>query len=118
MRRIVMILIAFLGICAGRLYGQPGPYGVHDPVMIRQDSTYYVFCTGMGISCFSSVDKVHWKKEPPVFSTPPEWAVEAVPGYKGHTWAPDISYHNGKYWLLYSVSAFAKKYFLYRCRYQ
>ena len=51
---------------------------------------------------------VNWKREKPVFDEPPEWAVRLVPGFKGHIWAPDISYHQGKYYLYYSVSAFGK----------
>lgn len=81
---------------------------VHDPVIIKQDSTYYIFCTGNGISVFSSTDRQNWKKEKPVFDKAPEWAVTAIPGFKGHIWAPDISYHNGLYYLYYSVSAFGK----------
>lgn len=81
---------------------------VHDPVMIKQDSTFYLFCTGPGISVWSSKDMKDWKKEKQVFETPPEWAVKAIPAYRGHTWAPDISYHNGMYYLYYSVSAFGK----------
>lgn len=76
--------------------------------MIKEGNTYYLFCTGFGISMLSSTDTKNWKKEKPVFATPPEWAVEAVPGYKGHTWAPDISCFNGKYYLHYSVSTFGK----------
>lgn len=81
---------------------------VHDPVLIRQDSTYYLFCTGSGITVYSSKDRATWKKEKPVFSQAPEWAVKTIPGYRGHTWAPDISFHNGLYYLYYSVSAFGK----------
>ncbi|SCW64460.1 family 43 glycosylhydrolase [Mucilaginibacter sp. NFR10] len=81
---------------------------VHDPVMIRQDSTYYIFCTGNGIAMWSSGDRVYWKAEKPVFATPPQWAVDAIPGFKGHIWAPDISLYNGLYYLFYSVSAFGK----------
>lgn len=81
---------------------------VHDPVMIRQDGIYYLFSTGRGISVFSSKDMKNWKKEKPVFETPPEWAVNTVPGYKGHTWAPDIAFHDGTYYLYYSVSSFGK----------
>lgn len=80
----------------------------HDPVMIRQDGTYYVFTTGRGISVWSSKDMENWKKEKPVFASPPEWAVKAVPGFKGHIWAPDISYFNGVYYLYYSISTFGK----------
>jgi arabinan endo-1,5-alpha-L-arabinosidase len=81
---------------------------VHDPVIIRQDSTYYIFCTGFGISVWSSKDMKEWKSEKPVFDKPPEWAVKTIRGYRGHTWAPDISYHDGFYYLYYAVSAFGK----------
>jgi len=49
-----------------------------------------------------------WKKEKPVFTKAPEWAVDSVKGFKGHIWAPDISYFNGEYYLYYSISAFGK----------
>jgi arabinan endo-1,5-alpha-L-arabinosidase len=81
---------------------------VHDPVMIKEKDTYYLFCTGFGISVFSSKDMKNWRKESPVFSQPPSWAVEAIPTFKGHIWAPDISYYKGNYYLYYSVSAFGK----------
>lgn len=81
---------------------------VHDPVMIRQDGIYYLFATGRGISAWSSKDMKNWKREKPVFNSPPEWAVKAVPGFKGHIWAPDISYFNGLYYLYYSISTFGK----------
>ncbi|MEJ7559435.1 MAG: family 43 glycosylhydrolase [Pedobacter sp.] len=81
---------------------------VHDPVMIRSGSTYYLYCTGKGITVWSSSDRVNWKSEPPVFSTAPKWAVEAVPGFDGVIWAPDISFNAGKYYLYYSISTFGK----------
>jgi arabinan endo-1,5-alpha-L-arabinosidase len=81
---------------------------VHDPVLIKQAETFYLFCTGRGISVFSSPDMKTWTKEEPVFDAPPKWAVDAIPEFKGHIWAPDISYVNGQYLLYYSVSAFGK----------
>lgn len=81
---------------------------VHDPVIIRQDSNYYIFCTGFGISVFTSKDMKHWTQLKPVFDKAPEWAVKAIPSFRGHIWAPDISYHNGQYYLYYAVSAFGK----------
>jgi len=81
---------------------------VHDPVMIKENNTYYLFCTGFGISVWSSKDLQNWRKEKPVFDKAPEWAVKAVPGFRGHIWAPDIFYHNGLYYLYYAVSAFGK----------
>ena len=81
---------------------------VHDPVMAKQGDTYYLFCTGRGITVWSSKDMQNWKRESPVFATAPDWAVQAVPTFRNHIWAPDISYHNGKYYLYYSISAFGK----------
>ena len=81
---------------------------VHDPVMIKSGEKYYLFCTGMGISVFSSPDMKTWQKEKPVFDSPPAWAVAAIPGFKGHIWAPDIAFRDGVYYLYYSVSAFGK----------
>jgi len=114
MRKLTIILLSLLCLQG---YGQRIEVGtvlptrqtpVHDPVMIKQGSTYYLFCTGFGIAVWSSSDMQTWKKEKPVFDKAPEWAVQAIPAYKGHTWAPDISYHNGLYYLYYSVSAFGK----------
>ena len=101
--------IVFVGL-ACLLYAkvQAQNISVHDPVMTKQKDTYYLFCTGMGISVFSSKDMINWKKEKAVFDTPPAWAVEAIQGFKGHIWAPDISFHDGEYYLYYSVSAFGK----------
>lgn len=101
----VMFVESRRGPAVGTILTNPS---VHDPVMARQGDTYYLFCTGFGISVFSSKDLKSWKVEKPVFDRPPAWAVEAVPTYTGHTWAPDIAYHDGKYYLYYSVSAFGK----------
>ena len=90
----------------------------HDPVMAKQGDTYYLFATGHGISVMSSKDLKNWKFEKPVFEKAPQWAVETVKGYNGHTWAPDIIFHNGLYHLFYSCSAFGKEYFGYWSRNQ
>jgi arabinan endo-1,5-alpha-L-arabinosidase len=107
MKKIACISFLFLIITLCSL-GQEPRISVHDPVMARENGVYYIFATGRGISVFSSTDMKSWKRESPVFGTPPEWAVEAVPAFKGHIWAPDISYYKGEYYLYYSVSAFGK----------
>lgn len=80
----------------------------HDPVMIKEEKTYYLFCTGPGIQVWSSNDLRIWRKEAPVFSKPPQWALDTIRGFKGTIWAPDISFHHGLYYLYYTVSAFGK----------
>lgn len=81
---------------------------VHDPVAIRDGKYAYVYATGQGITVMRSADMTHWNYLKPVFSQAPEWAVDSIKGYKGHTWAPDIILHNGTYYLYYSVSTFGK----------
>lgn len=104
---------------------------VHDPVMAKgEDGRYYIFSTGMGVGVMSSADMKTWRQEPSVFSfvpfkqegeqdrrnmqidweksTIPHWAVDSVRGYMGHTWAPDVAYNNGKWYLYYSCSTFGK----------
>ncbi len=83
--------------------------GVHDPVIAQgEDGRYYIFSTGMNISVISSSDLKEWKFEAPALPETPTWAMDIVPGYHGHTWAPDISYHNGLWHLFYSCSTFGK----------
>ncbi|MBN2699334.1 MAG: arabinan endo-1,5-alpha-L-arabinosidase [Bacteroidales bacterium] len=98
----ILLLISYSG-----LTGQSSDIQVHDPVMIRQGDTYYLYCTGFGISAFSSTDMKNWKRLPRIFESPPIWALKVVPGFRGHIWAPDISFLDGKYYLYYSVSTFA-----------
>ena len=81
---------------------------VHDPVVIEQDGTYHLFCTGMGIGHYTSADLQNWEKADPVFAEKPSWTDSVVSDFKNHIWAPDVIEHNGKYYLYYSVSAFAK----------
>lgn len=109
-------LLLFLLIMWGgyaRLFAQDtinplkGDIRVHDPVMIKQGNTYYVFHTGRGISIKTSPDKIHWTNAGSVFSPGnlPAWHKIDIPNQDGSLWAPDIHYRNGKYHLYYSVSA-------------
>ncbi|HET9862679.1 MAG TPA: arabinan endo-1,5-alpha-L-arabinosidase [Steroidobacteraceae bacterium] len=86
----------------------PTDVRIHDPVMIREGDTYYLFGTGNGVSVYSSQDRRAWKQEPPVFDTPPAWTTKVVADFRGHFWAPDISRHDGTYYLFYCVSAGGK----------
>jgi arabinan endo-1,5-alpha-L-arabinosidase len=104
----ILFVVFTLSVCPGQEALKNQRISVHDPVMINQDGIFYLYCTGMGISVWSSPDLKTWKREKPVFSAPPPWAVETIPGFRGHIWAPDISFHNGYYYLYYSVSAFGK----------
>jgi arabinan endo-1,5-alpha-L-arabinosidase len=78
---------------------------VHDPAIIKDGDTYYLFSTRAGIAIRCSKDLISWRLCGDVFAHLPQWAVKDVPGVRG-LWAPDVSYFNGKYHLYYSVSTF------------
>jgi arabinan endo-1,5-alpha-L-arabinosidase len=99
---LAFCLLAAMAACA--VQAAAGDVRVHDPTMIRQGDTFYLFSTGPGITVRSSKDMRNWKDEPPVFERAPEWTFTAVPGFKGHIWAPDISEHDGTYYLYYAIS--------------
>lgn len=92
-----------------RIEGDIDP--VHDPVILRENSTYHVFSTGIGregqgiVSHRTSNDLVRWQAASPPFVELPEWVRTTIPGAK-NLWAPDISYVNGRYRLYYSASSF------------
>jgi arabinan endo-1,5-alpha-L-arabinosidase len=78
---------------------------VHDPTIIREGETYYLFSTRAGIAIRCSRDLIKWRLCGDVFAHLPGWAVKDVQGVRG-LWAPDVSYFNGKYHVYYSVSTF------------
>lgn len=81
---------------------------VHDPVMIEQDGTYYLFSTGRGVAVWTSNDMRAWERRDPVFEEAPAWTDRVVPDFRNHIWAPDVAFHDGTYYLYYSVSSFGK----------
>lgn len=78
---------------------------VHDPTMIRTSSgQYLLYATGGGISNRASTDRIAFSGGADAFSSRPGWwrTYSSVP----EAWAPDISFHGGKYLMYYSVSTF------------
>lgn len=100
---IVAILCNWLATAS---YGQlTGELGAHDPsTVIRDGGVASYFATGQGIVSRSSTNLTNWSAGRAVFSTPPAWTTQAVPGFDGVFWAPDVAYFNGLYHLYYSVS--------------
>lgn len=113
---VLTILVALIGPPASlqemvTLGGDISP--VHDPVVIKEKNTYYVFCTGgrqgQGvIPIRTSIDMRTWKAAGFVFESLPEWATREIPLAR-NAWAPDISFYSGKYYLYYSVSSFGSR---------
>lgn len=100
---IFLIAISF----GWNLNAQVRQVNVHDPVAIKAEGKYYLFNTGRGIASWVSDDFINWNYLQRVFPEAPIWAKDQVPGFDGNIWAPDIFYHNGTYYLYYSISSFA-----------
>ncbi|NNU34026.1 family 43 glycosylhydrolase [Mucilaginibacter sp. S1162] len=77
--------------------------------MAKEGDTYYVYFTGGGIRVWSSKDMKTWTKQPSVFSVAPTWVAQKLPSFRGlGFWAPDLSFHNGQWYLYYATSIFGK----------
>ncbi len=86
--------------------------GTHDPSIIKQGKTWYVFATGkapdggqFAVRC--SDDLQNWKLCGHVFDAIPAWIHVRSPGTQD-LWAPDIAYVNGEYRMYYAYSLFGK----------
>lgn len=86
----------------------PRQVSVHDPSMAKEGDTYYLFSTGPGITYYSSKDLQTWKLVGRIFPGYPSWAKRVAPSFNGHIWAPDVIFHNGAFYVYYSVSAFGR----------
>jgi hypothetical protein len=116
LRPTVRRLIRFWMITAAALGAGPvaaqlpvlGDYSAHDPsTMIKEGSRYYIFRTSQGIMGKTSTDLRNWTNSGRVFpGNPPAWTTNAVPGFTGGFWAPDIVLLNGTYYLYYACSGF------------
>jgi len=116
-----LMTVTAISLWAGSARAAPNPkalkldgdiLGAHDPSMIREGRTYYVFTTGRtpsggGLAIRCSSDLRHWRFCGEVFNAIPAWIRERSPGTRD-LWAPDISYAGGRYRLYYAYSLFGK----------
>ncbi|MBN1171932.1 MAG: arabinan endo-1,5-alpha-L-arabinosidase [Micromonosporaceae bacterium] len=91
-------------------YPNPGAVNgnitVHDPSMVKgTDGVYYLFSTGQGIDIRTSTDRTKFTYAGQVLPNGATWASAYASDVKA-LWAPDVSYHNGLYYLYYSASSF------------
>lgn len=79
---------------------------VHDPFIVKDGATYYLFSTGVGISVRTSSDLLTWKSAGRVFASKPSWVTTTAADNPNHLWAPEVRYFGGKFHLYYSASSF------------
>lgn len=108
-RQAVVLFLLLAGL-TGRVAALDGAYGSHDPsTLVKDGNKYWMFTTGAGIYAAYSTDLFRWQSAPKTvfpIGTWPAWINQAVPGFDGTFWAPDVLYMNGKYYLYYSCSTF------------
>lgn len=82
----------------------------HDPSIIKEGNTYWMFYTADGIGVKYSSDGKYWNQGIQVIPSKLSWWSNYVPDKTDfNIWAPEIVYYNGRYWLYYSVSTFGSR---------
>lgn len=113
-RRTTLLALSaatLLALTPGTASAYPNPGHVtgsvitHDPSMVRTPSgQYLLYATGGGVSGKTSSDRIAFAPTADAFPSRPGWwsRYSSVP----EAWAPDVSYHGGRYLMYYSVSSF------------
>jgi arabinan endo-1,5-alpha-L-arabinosidase len=105
-----MLAVTTMAAILARQYVGPGKVTgdtfIHDPTVVKTPGgTYLAAYTGDNVQLKTSTDRTAWRNAGPVFPNGAPWTTAYTGGEK-NLWAPDISYHNGKYFLYYSASSF------------
>jgi arabinan endo-1,5-alpha-L-arabinosidase len=109
--------LAFVSMTTG-VNGQnyPGPGAVtgstfaHDPTIVKVGSQYLLAVTAPGITLKTSTDRTAWRDAGLVWPNGASWVTPYTAGDpKANLWAPDLSYHNGQYYLYYAASTFGSR---------
>jgi len=79
---------------------------VHDPMIVKDGDTYYLFSTGQGVQLRTSSDLKSWQAAGQVFDSKPAWITTTGSSDPNHLWAPEVRYFGGTFHLYYSASKF------------
>jgi arabinan endo-1,5-alpha-L-arabinosidase len=99
----------------GQNYPGPGKVSgstfAHDPTVVKMPSGGYLMAiTAPGITLKTSTDRTNWRDAGLVWNNAnAPWTQPYTGKTNENLWAPDLSYHNGKYYLYYSASTFGSR---------
>lgn len=79
---------------------------VHDPAIVKDGDTYYLFSTGQGVQLRTSTDLKSWKAAGQVFASKPAWITTTGSSDPNNLWAPEVLYFGGTFHLYYAASKF------------
>ena len=94
-----------------------GDAHTHDPALVRTPGAWYVFSTGDPavaggtLQIRSSRDGRVWSFAGTVGTSIPSWVSAKIPGVS-NLWAPDVSFHDGRWYLYYAASTFGSNHSL------
>ncbi|MDQ3935538.1 MAG: arabinan endo-1,5-alpha-L-arabinosidase [Actinomycetota bacterium] len=108
-----LVTVAAIALCAPAASAYPypghvaGDTGIHDPSLLIRSGVprYTVF--GTHNQTRVSTNRVDFLGSGPAIAVAPAWWRDYNPA--NNFWAPDVSFHNGKYWLYYAVSTFGSQ---------
>ncbi|KAI3572363.1 glycosyl hydrolase [Fusarium oxysporum f. sp. albedinis] len=108
-----MLAIASIAPGVNAAYPPPGPVsgnvGAHDPTVVkRPNGGYLMAVTAPNVLLKTSSDRTKWSDAGAVFPSGAPWT-DVYRKDDPNLWAPDLSYHNGKYYLYYSASSFGSR---------
>lgn len=109
--QVAFAATALAGIIA-RQFVQPGPVNgdtfIHDPTVVKTpEGTYLAAFTADFVGLKTSTDRTTWRDAGPAFPNGAPWTEPYTRGER-NLWAPDISHHDGQYYLYYSASYFGE----------
>ena len=111
MKKYSILLVGVICLFSLNIYAQvaidPQMRHVHDPSMIYSDGYYYVYSTG-NLDIRRSSNLIDWDYLGSIIPQIPQWVQDKIPGVS-NIWAPDVTYHNGKYYICYSASTFGSQ---------
>ncbi|RYO36054.1 hypothetical protein AA0111_g2774 [Alternaria arborescens] len=99
----------------GQTYPGPGAVSgstfAHDPTVVKTPNGQYLMAyTAPGIALKTSSDRTVWRDAGLAFTNAnAPWTQPYTGATNENLWAPDLSYHNGKYYLYYSASTFGSR---------
>ncbi|KAK7428824.1 hypothetical protein QQZ08_004594 [Neonectria magnoliae] len=105
-----MLAATAIAALVARQFVNPGPVSgdlfIHDPTVVKTPrGTYLAAFTADGVGLKTSTDRTVWRDAGAAFPNGASWTAPYTGGAK-NLWAPDLSYHNGQYYLYYSASTF------------
>lgn len=111
---MVLVLIMSFSIILPAMAAEwtvSGNVEAHDPTVIKEGNTWWMFYTGDYLKVKYSSDGKNWNQGIPIFNGRLSWWSNYVNRIDNvnEVWAPDIFYHNGRFWLYYAYSEFGTK---------